>query len=183
MPERRPHRRVYTIAGIAALVMFSFCFAMVPVYNIICRKTGINTSAANGDLLKPMSAEEAAQSPDLSRDVEIQFTSISHMGLPWDFYPQTKSIRVHPGANARVYFYAKNTTDKMMTVQAVPSITPPESISHFHKIECFCFTHQTLAGHASKEMPLVFHIDRNLPKNVRVITLAYTLFPVSTKRY
>ena len=59
-----------------------------------------------------------------------------------------------------------------MTVQAIPSMTPSAALSHFHKIECFCFRQQTLAAHAGKEMPLVFQIDKDLPKDVRVITLA-----------
>jgi cytochrome c oxidase assembly protein subunit 11 len=177
MKTKKKHRRVFVVGGIAAVAMFAFCFAMVPLYSIICKKTGINTSIANGELLTK--AEAAHTAPDLSREVTIQFTATNHMGLPWDFYPQQKSVRVHPGENVTVYFYAKNTTDKTMTVQAIPSMTPPESISHFHKIECFCFRQQTLAAHASKSMPLIFRIDKELPSSVHVITLAYTLFPTT----
>jgi cytochrome c oxidase assembly protein subunit 11 len=101
------------------------------------------------------------------------------MGMPWEFYPRTKSIRVHVGKNSKVFFYAKNTTDKDMTVQAIPSMTPVDAISHFHKIECFCFKQQSLNAHIDREMPLVFNIDKDLPKEVRVITLAYTLFDVT----
>ena len=115
------------------------------------------------------------------RDVTIQFVAMNHMGLPWDFYPRKKSVTVHPGENNTVYFYAKNTTDKTMTVQAIPSMTPPESLGHFHKIECFCFRQQTLKAHEGKEMPLIFTIDKELPKDIHVITLAYTLFDATPK--
>ena len=92
--------------------MFAFCFAMVPLYSLICKSTGINTSSPN-DLLSPISAESASsKGVDLSREVTIQFVATNHMGLPWDFYPRTKWVKIHPGENAKVFFYAKNTTDK-----------------------------------------------------------------------
>lgn len=181
MAEKKSHRNIFIIGGVAAAIMFGFCFAMVPLYSLICKTTGINTSAPNGDLLTPAYADSTNKAPDMSREVTIQFVTIDHMGLPWDFYPRTKSVTIHPGENAKVFFYAKNTTDKTMTVQAIPSLTPSESIGHFHKIECFCFRQQTLKGHESKDMALIFNIDRDLPKQTHVITLAYTLFAVSTK--
>lgn len=182
MTKKKSHRKIYIIGGIAAVIMFTFCFAMVPLYNLICKSTGIN-AANDSQLLSPLSEEaQKAQKVDLSREVTVQFVAIDHMGLPWDFYPKTKSIRVHPGENAKVFFYAKNTTDKEMTVQAIPSLTPPESIGHMHKIECFCFRNQTLRAHESKDMPLIFNIDTDLPKETHIITLAYTLFPVKPKK-
>lgn len=183
--QPKSHRKIFIIGGIAAAIMFGFCFAMVPLYSLICKTTGINSSAPNSDLLTPVSANTSQENIDLSREVTVQFVAIDHMGLPWDFYPRTKMVRVHPGENVKVFFYAKNTTEKTMTVQAIPSLTPPESIGHFHKIECFCFKQQTLKGHESKDMALIFNIDKELPKQTRTITLAYTLFavtPTETKK-
>lgn len=176
MTQPKSHRKIFVIGGIVAAVMFTFCFAMVPLYSLICKKTGINTATANQVLTIPATKEQANATPDLSREITIQFVATNNMGMPWDFYPRVKSIRVHPGENAKVYFYAKNTTDKRMTVQAIPSITPTDSIGYFHKIECFCFTQQTLDAHHDKDMALIFTIDKSLPKNIHVITLAYTLF-------
>jgi cytochrome c oxidase assembly protein subunit 11 len=130
------------------------------------------------ELLKQSGSAEKA---DLSREVTIQFVAVNNMGLPWEFYPQVKSVQVHPGENTKVFFHAKNMTSDKMVVQAIPSMTPTESISHFHKIECFCFRQQTLQGGESKEMPLVFQVDKELPKETRVITLAYTLFDATPK--
>lgn len=174
MADKKSHRKVYIIGGIAAAIMFSFCFAMVPLYGLICKVTGINTSAPGGELVQPM--QNANTTADKTRDITIQFVAVNNMGLPWDFSPRTKSITIHPGENTKVFFYAKNTTEKTMTVQAIPSMTPTDSISHFHKIECFCFRQQTLKGGESKEMPLIFQVDKDLPKDIHVITLAYTLF-------
>lgn len=66
-------------------------------------------------------------------------------------------------------------------VEAIPSMTPANALGHFHKIQCFCFTQQTLKGLESKNMPMIFKIDKELPKNIRVITLAYTLYDVTPK--
>lgn len=174
------HRKVIIITSVAAAVMFTFCFAIVPFYSVICRATGINTSVPD-DLLKKANAEYANSVPDTSREITIQFIAEHNMGMPWDFYPKTKSVRVHPGENAKVFFYARNTTDRDMTVQAIPSITPSDAMSHFHKIECFCFKQQSLNAHQSRDMPLIFNVDKDLPKEIRVITLAYTLFDVTPK--
>jgi cytochrome c oxidase assembly protein subunit 11 len=133
-------------------------------------------------LLTPVQTNQINTALDASRAITVQFVAVNHNGMPWDFYPRIPSVTVHPGQNNKVYFYAKNTTDHLMTVQAIPSMTPTEAISHFHKIECFCFKQQTLKQAESKNMPLVFEIDKDLPKNIHVITLAYTLFDVTGTR-
>ncbi len=178
---KHSNRKIFLIAGTIAIVMFGFCFAMVPLYSLICQATGINTSVRSSMLITPAMADAISKTADVTREITVQFTATNHMGMPWDFYPRIKSIKVHPGEKARVYFYAKNTTAKSMTVQAIPSMTPPESLGHFHKIECFCFHQQTLKGGENRDMPLVFQIDKALPKDVHVITLAYTLFDVTSK--
>lgn len=178
MTEQKSHRKVFIIGGIAAGIMFAFCFAMVPLYSVICKKTGINTTLST-DLITPALAEQISKETDLSREITVQFTATNHMGMPWEFYPQTKSVRVHPGEKTKVYFYAKNPTEKDMTAQAIPSMTPTDSIAHFHKIECFCFNQQSLKAGETRNMALVFQIDSDIPKTVNTITLAYTLFDVT----
>ena len=180
MTTQKSHKKIFLIGGLVALLMFGFAFAIVPVYSLLCKATGINTSAPSGELLTPVSAQTQTP-PDLTRTIRVQFIAVNHNGMPWDFYPRTPSIEVHPGQNNKVYFHAKNTTEKTMSVQAIPSMTPPEALSYFHKIQCFCFTQQTLKGHESKEMPMIFRVDNDLPKNVHVITLAYTLFDTTPK--
>lgn len=179
MTEKKSHRKVYMIGGLVAAIMFGFCFAMVPLYSVICKATGINTSVPSGQLLKP--TEGSIGAPDVSRDVLVQFVTETHNGMSWDFVARTPSIHVHPGQNNKVFFYVKNTTDKDMTVQAIPSMTPPDALTHFHKIQCFCFTQQSLKAHESKVMPMIFQVDKDLPKNIHVISLAYTLFDVTPK--
>jgi cytochrome c oxidase assembly protein subunit 11 len=180
MTTHKNHRKIYIIGGIAAALMFVFCFAMVPLYGLICKKTGINTTAANNGLLTAVSAE-TKEPADLSRTITVQFVAVNHNGMTWDFFPRTKTIKVHPGENNKIYFFAKNTTDKTMSVQAIPSMAPTQALSYFHKIQCFCFNQQTLKGGESKEMPMIFRIDKEIPKEIHVITLAYTLFDTTPK--
>jgi len=179
MSEPKSHRKVILIGGIASAVMFAFAFAVVPFYSVICSATGISTAAPTS-LTVPTSFVDDGK-PSENREVLVQFTATNNMGMPWEFYPKTKAIRVIVGKNTQVNFFARNTTDKNMTVQAVPSMIPMNAISHFHKIECFCFKQQSLGAHVARDMPLIFNIDKDLPKDVRVITLAYTLFDVTPK--
>jgi cytochrome c oxidase assembly protein subunit 11 len=177
---KKSHKRVIVYGGIAAGIMFAFCFAMVPLYSLLCKQIGTNTSQQNADLVSRTTLDEGKDAIDMTRSIKVQFIAVNHNGMPWDFYPRLKSIEVHPGEQNKVYFYAKNTTDHQMTVQAIPSMTPTVALNHFHKIECFCFRQQTLGARQSKEMPLVFQIDKDLPKEVRVLTLAYTLFDATS---
>lgn len=178
MTAKKSHKKVLAITGVAAAIMFGFCFAMVPLYSLICKATGINTSVPGSGLLTAVTAE-SKEGVDLSRTITVQFVAVNHNGMTWEFYPKTKSLQVHPGENNKVLFYVKNTTTKPMTVQAIPSMTPSEALGHFHKIQCFCFTQQSLKGFESKDMPMIFRIDKEIPENVHVITLAYTLFDVT----
>jgi len=180
MTNQKSHRKVFIIGGIVGVIMFAFCFAMVPLYGLICKKTGLNSSAANNGLLTSVSAT-TTEPADLTRTIRVEFVAVNHNGMPWEFFPRTKVIEVHPGENNKVFFFAKNTTDKNMSVQAIPSMTPTDALNYFHKIECFCFTQQTLEAHESKEMPMMFRIDKTIPKEIHVITLAYTLFDTTPK--
>ena len=167
-----PHsiRKTVLIASFIVLFMFSFSFALSPLYSAFCKATGFN-SAVKVSLF----------APDLNRDVIVQFVATNNEKLAWQFYPLKTSVHVHPEENMKVFFYAKNTTQKTMTVQAIPSFTPALSAQHFHKIQCFCFNQQTLKPGETIDMPIVFRIDKNLPDTVRTITLAYTLFDVTPK--
>lgn len=175
------HRKVLMISGFAAAVMFAFVFIVAPFYGVICRATGISTAAPTELTVATRSLSNGGLTGE-GREVLVQFTATNNMGMPWEFYPRVKSIRVKVGQNSKVVFYAKNPTDKNMTAQALPSMLPVEAISHFHKIECFCFKQQSLDAHVGRDMPLVFNIDKDLPKDVRVITLAYTLFDVTPNK-
>lgn len=171
-------RKTIALLTLAVVIMFGFSFALVPLYRVACKKIGLNTSIPISNFADaPLSVADS--SVQFSRNLNVQFIAITNQGLAWDFRPLMKVVKVRPGEKIKVVFYAKNKTNKDMTVQAVPSMTPTESISHFHKLECFCFNQQSLKAGEAKNMALVFQVDKDLPKDVHTITLAYTLFDVT----
>jgi len=177
--KESPHRKVVGIMTLIVGLMFGFSFALVPLYKIACKKIGLNTSIPISSFADPIAAKNSGVIT--SRDVTVQFIAMTNQGLPWDFYPKTKMVKMHPGETAKVLFYAKNKTHQDMKVQAIPSMTPVQSISHFHKIECFCFNQQSLKAGEVKDMALVFQVDKDLPKDIHTITLAYTLFDATRR--
>lgn len=170
-------RKTVAVCVIVSFIMFSFCFALVPLYNVLCRNTGLNGSLN----LVPANAR-STQQPQINRTLTMQFVTTTNAGLLWDFYPQQVSMTIHPEENNKMLFYVKNNTQHTMTVQAIPSITPWQAARHLHKIQCFCFTQQTLKAGASMAMPVVFRIDNGLPADIKTVTLAYTLFDVTNQK-
>ncbi len=157
-----------------AVAMFAFVFVvMVPLYNVLCDALGINGKTSG-------QAYTAVQSAvDESREITVQFVATNNEGMPWDFGPQVTAMRVHPGALNDTVFHASNPMPQAMVAQAIPSISPARAAEYFHKTECFCFNQQPLAGGASAEMPLRFIVDQELPRDIRTITLSYTIFDVT----
>ena len=171
------HRKLLIVLTLIVLGMFGFCFALVPIYNSLCKNLGIN-GKTNGEAIA-YDVSKAKIATD--RQVLVEFIATNNGGVPWAFYPKVKKIQVHPGEVVKLAFYAENKTDHQMTVQAIPSVTPGLAAKYLKKTECFCFTKQTLKGHQAMDMPLLFHLESNLPKNINTVTLSYTLFDVTNK--
>ena len=174
MKKKRSRNVPLLLAGMA-VAMFAFGFALVPIYNSLCKNLGINGKVD----LNPVTFDASKTTVVHDRDVLVEFVATNNSGVPWAFYPKTSKLNVHPGEIARLAFYAENKTNHRMTVQAIPSITPGIAAKYLKKTECFCFEQQTLEGHEGMNMPLLFHLDADLPKQVKTITLAYTLFDVT----
>lgn len=156
------------------LVMFGFGFALVPIYEVMCQAFGINGKTAG--------AYQGEQTVDEARQVRVQFLATNAAGMVWEFQPQADEVAVHPGAVSEMRFVAFNPTDKPMTAQAIPSVAPSKAAAFFHKTECFCFTQQVLQPGERIEMPVRFIVDRDLPADVRHLTLAYTLFDITARK-
>lgn len=171
------NKKLVIILFAATIGMFGFGFALVPFYNTLCNILGINgktNSVAIG-------YNEAYAAVDTTREVTVEFIATNPSNLNWDFYPLVQKIKLNPGKMKQLAFYARNRTDRAMTVQAVPSVTPGIAAKYLKKTECFCFTQQTLSGKAAMDMPLLFHIDPELPQNIHTITLSYTLYDVTDR--
>ena len=171
------HAKLVLSLSILVLLMFAFAFAMVPLYNSLCKALGINgkiTQQVDG-------SSQSLPSIDNQRLITVEFVTTQSSNLPWKFYPKTKKINVHPGEIAKLAFYAENQSNTKMTVQAIPSVTPGIAAKYIKKTECFCFTQQNLNPHEAMDMPLLFHLDVDLPSDINTITLAYTLFDVTNR--
>ncbi len=157
-----------------AVAMFAFVFVvMVPLYNVLCDVLGIN-GKTSGEAYTSVAAEV-----DESRTITVQFVATNNEEMPWTFGPSVTMMKVHPGAANDTVFLAENPTPGHMVAQAIPSISPSRAAEYFHKTECFCFNQQPLDGNSKAEMPLQFIVDQDLPKDIRTITLSYTLFDVT----
>lgn len=173
-----PIKKTVLMGACCALLMFGFSFALSPLYRIVCKTTGLN----GGVNVAEINDANANSLPDTQKNITVQFVATNNDNLPWDFYPQKNTLVVHPEQTAEMHFFAKNNTKHTMTVQAIPSFAPAVSARYFHKIECFCFRQQTLKAGESKDMAVVFRVDKALPADIHIITLAYTLFDVTQQR-
>jgi cytochrome c oxidase assembly protein subunit 11 len=162
---------------ILTAAMFGFGFLLVPLYKTMCTTFGING--------KPNATAQAYDSQhaiiDTSREVTVEFLTTLPSTLDYEFYPRVRKIVLHPGELKRVTFYAKNRSKNDMVVQAIPSITPGIAAKYLIKTECFCFTQQKFAAHFGMDMPVLFHLDPELPKDVKTVTLSYTMFDVTDR--
>ena len=166
-------RRTVLRTALVAGGMFGFGFALVPIYDVFCKVTGLNGKTDPN----PYTGKAVM---DTSRIIKVQFVATKNAGMIWDFYPDISEVEVHPGQVGELSFYARNPTSERMIGQAIPSVTPFQATNYLHKVECFCFTTQTLDAGEEKVMPLRIIVDQELPRHITKLTLSYTLFDVTT---
>lgn len=173
MNEQRTsdNRRLFTRLSIVAVSMFGVSYAMVPFYDQICQALGINSLVARDEA-------PANTQVDTARTVTIEFDASAH-NLPWRFRPAVRHMEVHPGELVHVEYEIANVRSVPVTGQAVVSYGPALAGRFFKKLECFCFTQQTLAGGETRRMPVTFVVDPALPGDINTITLSYTFFEVA----
>ena len=173
-PQARNRRLALQLAAVA-VAMFGFGYLLVPMYTLFCQVVGIKGAGE-------AQAAVVGEVPDLSRTVTVEFLAHLPGEVPgakggWEFRPTVARMQVHPGELAGTTFYARNGAGVARTAQAVPAIAPLEATALFRKTECFCFTQQSFAAGEGREMPVRFVVDPALPREVEVITLAYTFYP------
>ena len=169
-PEiRRANRALVVKLGVIVVAMFGFGYALVPFYEKICEVTGLR------DIDR---ADKVANTQvDMTRFVRIEFDTNLH-DMPWKFRALETTTEVHPGAITQVVFEVVNTSDHAVTGQAIPSYGPRNAAQYFRKLDCFCFSKQTLLAGETRRMPVVFVIDPQMPSDLNTITLSYTFFAV-----
>ena len=163
-----------------ALFMFGFGYALVPAYKAICEVTGINVVTNKNEYgIRAFGAKKVTTENsqiDYARTVTVEFDS--NTKGPLRFRPVKNYLEIHPGELNQITYEVVNVLDKIIVAQAIPSFAPKVATSHFTKIECFCFSQQTLQPKESRQMPVVFVVDKDLPKDVKTITLSYTFFEI-----
>jgi len=172
--DRRFNRSMMVRLVVVVLMMFSFGYALVPLYRKICDLTGLNVLTTRD--LYGGSAKNSQV--DKSRTVTVEFDSNARG--PFAFRPVKNSMEVHPGEMTTIVYEVANGQSRDISAQAIPSYAPKQATQYFKKIECFCFKQQTLKAKEAREMPVVFVIDPALPKDVKNITLSYTFFEIGT---
>jgi len=176
-PRRASNRDAWVGAACGAVVvlMVGASYAAVPFYNWFCRATGFNGTT--------QVARAAPASAPLGRKVAVRFDSNVAGGLPWKFQPEKTEIEVKIGEVVTVYYTVTNQSARTTSGQAAYNVTPLTVGSYFTKINCFCFTEQTMAPGETREMPVVFYVDPSIVDDhendgLNTITLSYTFYPV-----
>ena len=161
---------VVIIAAMVALVA-----ATPRLYRAFCEATGFNGTTQRADRAPGAVAGQ----------VKVQFDANVHPGLPWRFEPEQVSVNVAPGAQTKIFYMAQNLSERPITGQAVYNVSPDTVGKYFKKIQCFCFSEQTLRPGQKVDMPVIFFVDPAIEKDpdtqdVHEITLSYTFYPVET---
>lgn len=169
------HRRVALICASIAVGMVGAAYAAVPLYQMFCQVTGF------GGTTMVASAPSGSVTSQL---VTIRFDANTRDGIPWSFTPVQTTTSVQLGENALAFYRATNTSDRPITGSATFNVTPELAGQYFNKIECFCFTEQTLQPGESIDMPVSFFIDPAIAADpdigrVSQITLSYSFYPVA----
>src|SRR5437867_4963347 len=166
---------VASICGFVVVLMVGASYAAVPFYNWFCRATGFNGTT--------QVATSAPSSAPLTRKIAVRFDANVAAGLPWKFEPEQTEIEVRIGEVVTVFYTVTNQSARTTTGQAAYNVAPLTVGAYFQKINCFCFTEQTMAAGEKREMPVVFYVDPALVKDsdndgLNSITLSYTFYPV-----
>ena len=169
--------RTVVLAVFGISFMTGLAFASVPLYRLFCQATGLNGTTNRG-LAAPGSVH---------RTIEIAFDANTSPKLPWRFVPEQEQEKVEIGARDMAFFTATNRGAQPVTGTATYNVTPAIAGKYFTKIQCFCFTQQTLKPGETQRMPVIFFVDPKIlsdpdTRDVQTITLSYTFYPVDSGR-
>jgi len=169
------NNRTALITALIGAAMLALAFAAVPLYRMFCEATGYDGT--------PLRAERAPGA--IAGQIGVRFDANVQPGLPWKFEPEQNTVSVAPGAQTKIFYRAQNLSARAITGQAVYNVSPDTVGKYFKKIQCFCFSEQTLKAGQSVDMPVVFFVDPAIKKDpdtkdIPEITLSYTFYPVET---
>lgn len=163
------NRRLLTKLALFAGVMFVFAWGLIPVYRVFCQWTGLNQVRA---VTPPKNV--AVSAPD--KPVSINFDANVQPGLPWKITILNTHASARPGQTVRGDFEVTNLSNQRVTGQAVPRYLPAATEPYIHKIQCFCFEPQVFEPGQTRQLMVVFTLDKNLPRQIDDITLSYSMY-------
>ena len=169
-PKKRANRKLVRALLIMTGASFAFGWALVPLYDVLCRAAGIGNAEAKAG------RSVVQEATDPGREITIEFIGVPASVGSFDFRPTVASMRIHTGKLYDATFHAENLTRAAAVAQAVPSISPAGTARYFHKTECFCFSPQKFAAGEERDLPVRFIVDTQLPANVDKLTLSYTIY-------
>jgi cytochrome c oxidase assembly protein subunit 11 len=166
---------VASICGFVVVLMVGASYAAVPFYDWFCRATGFNGTT--------QVATSAPSGAPLARKIAVRFDANVGPGLPWKFEPEQTEIEVRIGEVFTVFYNVTNQSARETTGQAAYNVAPLTVGAYFQKINCFCFTDQTMGPGEKRQMPVVFYVDPALAADsendgLNTITLSYTFYPM-----
>jgi len=171
----RKNGRTAALMALIVAAMVGLAFASAPLYRAFCEATGFGGT--------PLRAEKAPGA--VAGEVSVRFDANVHPGLPWRFEAEQNRVRIKPGAQTKIFYRAQNLSARTITAQAAYNVTPDQAGKYFNKIQCFCFSEQTLKPGQSVDMPVIFFVNPDMmkdpdTKDIDEITLSYTFYPVET---
>ena len=172
----RRNRRTMMAAALVGIAMLALGFASVPLYRIFCERTGFGGTTQRAEAATDVRVA-------VGHTMSIRFDSNVAPGMPWQFRPEHPTQTITVGAKNMAIFIAKNMSDKPVTGSAAFNVTPTQAGAYFTKIQCFCFTEQTLQPGQEVRMPVIYYVDPKIlddpdNKDTQQITLSYTFYPV-----
>jgi cytochrome c oxidase assembly protein subunit 11 len=185
-PGHSRNHRTGIIMLLVACAMLGLGFAAVPLYRLFCQVTGYAGTTQRATDAQAVDAAQLAQRLKGSAGgptISIRFDSQVERGMPWTFKPLQTTHTIAIGERDMALFLAENNSDHPITGAATFNVVPEQTGAYFNKIQCFCFTQQTLQPHQAVRMPVIYYVDPKIlqdpdAKDVQQITLSYTFHEV-----
>ena len=168
--ETKSYTKLITGLLLAVAIMFGFCFALVPFYDAFCKATGLL-----GKTTDQRVRIDSFATIDSTRTIAVEIVANINSRMHWTFEPEIKHVTLHPGQVQTINFFAKNLMKRTVMSQTIFSVSPFEAAKYIKKAECFSFSPQELTAGESAEWPSVFFIDKDLPAEIKRITISYSL--------
>lgn len=180
MRSTRSKNLTVVLFAVALMVPTSVGVVYAPtLYRLFCSATGFGgTTQRSIGVTRSTVATTKRAAPT---KIRVRFDANVAPGLDWEFRPERHAVDVVPGQPVKVYYYARNRSDRTIVARATFNVTPYKAAPYFFKIQCFCFTNERLGPGQSARMPVVLYVDEQMLKDVNTkdvddITLSYTFF-------